>query len=142
MKSPKKLILQTPKPLKNVVISQNAHEKEKNINESNEFGKFAKERLQTINDISNNNTTITNKKVSKGRYINQSNYKFLENLNSSRVNMSVVVKEDEKNGKKETEENDEIIENEDSYSYENEHMKTSPLIVNQTARVNDSCLIF
>ena len=142
MKSPKKLILQTPKPLKNVVISQNAHEKEKNINESNEFGKFAKERLQTINDISNNNTTITNKKVSKGRYINQSNYKFLENLNSSRVNTSVVVKEDEKNEKKETEENDEIIENEDSYSYENEHMKTSPLIVNQTARVNDSCLIF
>ena len=48
----------------------------------------------------------------------------------------------EKNGKKETEENDEIIENEDSYSYENEHMKTSPLIVNQTTRVNDSCLIF
>lgn len=141
-KSPKNLILQTPKPLKNLVNSQKSNEKEKNISESNEFGKFAKERLQTVNDISNNNTTITNKKVSKGRHINQSNYKFLENLNNSRVTTAIIIKGDKTNEKKETDENDEIIENEDSDSYENEHLKTSPLIVNQSIKVKDSCLIF
>ena len=124
------------------IINNNTKEKEKNLNESKDFCIYAKERLQTMNDMSNNNTTITNNKISHGRYINQSKYKFLENLNGSdlKMNQSCVITSTQMNNE---EEDDEIIENNDDSSTTNganiQFMQTTPQFNNKQEQ---KCFIF
>ena len=124
------------------IINNNTKEKEKNLNESKDFCIYAKERLQTMNDMSNNNTTITNNKISHGRYINQSKYKFLENLNGSdlKKNQSCVITSTQMNNE---EEDDEIIENNDDSSTTNganiQFMQTTPQFNNKQEQ---KCFIF
>ena len=129
--------------LQNIINNNsNTKEKEKNLNESKDFCVYAKERLHTMNDMSNNNTTITNNKISHGRYINQSKYKFLENLNNSdfKKNQSCVITSTQMNKE---EEDDEIIENnDDSTSTDGaniQFMQTTPQFNNKQ---DQTCFIF